>query len=68
MAVTNKDIAAWKASLDKNYNKIKADYAKAKAAGDKAKMKTLGKKMKSNLKDDKTWTNLAAAEKALGAK
>lgn len=63
--VTNKEIAAWKASLDAKYNRLKSDYASARNPADKKKA---GKKVKATLKELKTWSEIAAAERLLGMK
>ncbi|POS68684.1 hypothetical protein DHEL01_v212922 [Diaporthe helianthi] len=68
MSVTNSDIAAWRTTIENNYNRYKREYTAAKAAGDKKKMQSVGRKMKATLRDGKTWTKLVAAEKALGRK
>lgn len=65
MSVTNNDIAAWKRTIDNNYTRYKDQYQSARTASEK---KTAARKMKATLKDGKTWTNLVAAERALGAK
>jgi hypothetical protein len=46
----------------------KREHAQAREAGDRRKMQSVGRKMKATLRDGKTWTNLVAAERALGAK
>jgi murein L,D-transpeptidase YcbB/YkuD len=68
MRVTNSDIAAWQRTIENNYNRYKREHAAARAAGDRRKMQSVGRKMKATLRDGKTWSNLVAAERALGAK
>lgn len=65
MAVTDKQIQEWNASLQKNYAKHKENYMRATDRKDKKKYAL---RVKATLKDLRTWSEIAAAERALGRK